>query len=963
MKFFQVLFLSCILLPGTLFSQSLTYVHYDTKDGLAGSTVYDLCQDRDGFIWFATDNGLTRYDGTNFKNFTVKDGLPDNEVLKVFADSKGRVWVGCFSDKLCFYQNGKIHTAQNDSLVSSIHLSAHVFGIVEDDKQFVGFITQNEVGIVTDSDRTLLYSFRDVYKEKSGMTHTIHSYKGRIFLDNDEKEELKFDNYYLKWIQVVGRYHQGASLITKKLKDSFSTIISYNQANNAAIRLTFPGNMIAMEGHGDTVQYISTTNGAWNINTTEWKRGLHFLPGKKVAHVVKDREDNLWFATLGEGVFKLPSQSIGSFIFEPDGETKNIEVFCLGEYESMIAAGTDKSRMKYLDSKGAIREISFSGFEKSASLRDQSNRLGSMLQLNTSSMILGFDKFLIKLTGNKPSIKEIFPVKSIEKIDDQFIIVGTRLHALKIRLNDMAVTDTIWKDRCTKVFYHDKKYYIGTLKGLYEVAENKSSRFLGDLHYSLTRRIVDMKSDRLGILWIATSDNGIVAYKEGKIYKTITDTTGLSSNNCKTIFLAGRELWVGTDKGINKVDVEGKDFAITKYSTSDGLPSNSINAVYVKDGKVWVGSPAGLTYFNENDIAHNSICNLVMLGVYVSEKEIDRSKAIRLHYNDNNISFNYAGISLRSGGEITYYYRVLGLDTSWKQTSTTTLDYRSLPQGNDYELQLYAVNKYGVKSQLLTFRFSVSAPFWKSIWFYALVSLVTIAVTFTFFYWRKQKLKQDLEAKNAFQRQFAALEQQALQSQMNPHFIFNCLNSIQRYILTNEKEKANQYLAQFAALIRQTLDISGRQTITVSEEIAYLEKYLQLESLRYSNSFSYAIQADDEVDYFHIPALLLQPYVENSLRHGLSYREDNKGSLVISFSISGTYLVCSVKDNGIGRTAAAAAKSKQHIEYQSKGMSLTSKRIELLNSISQEKILVIINDLQDADDRPAGTLIEVKIPI
>jgi len=287
-----------------------------------------------------------------------------------------------------------------------------------------------------------------------------------------------------------------------------------------------------------------------------------------------------------------------------------------------------------------------------------------------------------------------------------------------------------------------------------------------------------------------------------------------------------------------------------------------------------------------------------------------------------------------------------------------------LPAAN-YTLQLYAVNKYGVKSNTITIAFLIAAPFWKTIWFYLLLSALVITGIVWVFNKRNKRTRRRLEEKNNFQKQFAILEQQALQSQMNPHFIFNCLNSIQQYILTNEKEKANQYLTGFASLIRQTLYISAQKSITVAEEASYLRRYLDMERMRFGDSFNYNIYVDEtaNIDHVHIPALLLQPYVENCLRHGIRYKQEGMGEITISFTQKGNYLSCIIKDNGIGRDKAAAFKSKQHIEYQSRGMSLTSKRVELLNAISEQKMSVTVTDLKNNDNTSAGTLVEINIPI
>ena len=377
-----------------------------------------------------------------------------------------------------------------------------------------------------------------------------------------------------------------------------------------------------------------------------------------------------------------------------------------------------------------------------------------------------------------------------------------------------------------------------------------------------------------------------------------------------------------------------------------------------------MGSPAGLTYFNEYSVSNVSICRIKLLNINVSGKNYRLDSLHLLSHKDNNISFEYVAISFKSGGDIIYHYKLKGLDNQWRETRQTNIDYQALPPG-DYELELFASNMFNVNSEKINIQFSISNPFWNTWWFYSLIFLLGIFLTWWVVNRKNEKSRRLLLTQNKIQQQFAELEQQALQAQMNPHFIFNCLNSIQQFILTNEKEKANQYLTGFASLVRQTLDNSGRKSITIAEEISYLSSFLEMEKMRYGDNFKYTIIADlsVETDYTEIPAMLLQPYVENCLRHGIRYLEFGFGEVKISFSQAENMLFCSIKDNGVGREKAEKLKSNQHITYHSKGISLTGKRIELLNKVNNNEITVQIKDLVDEEGNSTGTEVILNIPL
>ena len=936
-----------------LSAQEFTYIHYGTRDGLAGSTVYDLCQDKDGFMWFATANGLSRYDGTRFINYTVNDGLSDNDVLKLFPDSKGRVWIGSFSNDVCFYYKGKIYNKQNCPWLSSISFQNAALAFCEDETgtllisdllSLVKVDSNNVVTCLSDNPMFKPYKGQKIFGLRNcfdgGFFIVV---PGSMFkLRNDHIELFYSHGSDVSDKYFVLKYFPDGKYIETAAPDAWITYTSYRH----------------------TTIFVSTINGAWSVDTFNYKLKTHFLPGEKVSNTINDNEGNIWFSTLGEGIYRLPSLEIKSIGLPVNPKLMDNEVFCLVKSKTDILCGLGFSKIAMVDKSRVSSIIDYGSYTSSSLNNSSNNRLYSIKTMSGGAVILGFDAFLIKRENGESKIKDIISIKSIDEIDTENIVVGNFNGVYKLSAKDLEIVDTLYRSRCTKVFYKDKKIYIGTLNGLYVTDERKHLQYLGALHPSLKRRITDIQDGGDGTIWVATNDAGIIAYKNGKIVRTINEDSGLSSNICKALFVNDHYLFAGTNKGINKIDLQEITNPILKYSASDGLPSDIINTILVKDGIIYVGSSEGLTYFNENAVSHSSSCDLQLLNVNISGTDYRPSNNYSLSYKNNNISFEYVAISFKSGGDIVYHYKLAGLDTAWKTTRETNLIYQTLPSGA-YKLQLYAENKFGVKSKTYEVDFSINTPFWKTWWSYAIV-LMSVILFISYMFTRRNKIiQQRLIEKSNFQKQFAALEQRALQAQMNPHFIFNCLNTIQQYILTNDKEKANQYLTGFASLIRQTLYISGKKSIKVSEEVGFLADYLEMEKMRFGDSFAYEICIDESLnmDFIEMPALLLQPYVENSLRHGIRYKEDGTGKVDISFSLKENILVCQIRDNGIGRSKAATYKNMQHIEYQSKGMSLTEKRIELLNSINDNKISIEIVDLKDETGKGTGTEVIVQIPV
>jgi hypothetical protein len=438
---------------------------------------------------------------------------------------------------------------------------------------------------------------------------------------------------------------------------------------------------------------------------------------------------------------------------------------------------------------------------------------------------------------------------------------------------------------------------------------------------------------------------------------------GLSSDICRSLFVHNNFLWVGTDKGLNKIDVSQASYPIKHYSTADGLPSDIINAIYVDSNTVYVGSPAGLTSFNENQVSDYSRCDLRILDISVSGKSQAFQTAYELGYKDNNLKIEFAGISFKSGGDILYRYRLKGLKDTWDSTRQNLLEYPSLPSG-DYQLELLAINKFGVISNTIVIAFLIETPFWQTWWFKIMVVGLTIALTAMLVAWRSNVIRQREKEKINLQQKISNLEQLALLSQMNPHFIFNCLNSIQAFIINNDLETTNQYLTEFAHLIRQTMDSAEKGTISIDHEIKYLTRYVELEKMRFGHSFDYTIVADEQIDKAntYIPSMILQPYVENSIRHGMRYKTDGKGLIEIKFQQSEGRLLCIVEDNGIGREHARQFRSQMHVEYQSKGMSLAAERIKALNRQYAASVAIDIIDKTDPEQKPSGTRIVIYFP-
>lgn len=931
-------------------AQDYNYINYDVEDGLAGSTVYSMCQDKDGFMWFATEAGVSRFDGTNFKNFSTADGLPETEVLALFPDSKGRVWMSPFKSSLCYYYNGKIHNQENDSLLKKIKIYSVVFAITEDREN-------NTIVVVTGQKILFLKPETLTYTETnfSVMTSLVrlgpNPYgEGIILATNDTVYTLINEQ---KKIWAPTRVPPG-HFVSEIFPNGNVAHIKYPPGPSLMETVISPIKTIK-------VSFINSTNGSWMIDSLHPGRYREvFLKGKNISRTITDNENNLWFSTFGQGVYKLTSREFKTFRFE---NNRTSEIFALEKSGSELLAGSGFFMLNKI-SGGKTSTLNLEDFVPRVPNILTLSRVLCIKKIDPNTVVMGLDGLLLKFDANLGHSKFLrCAVKSFDVVDSNTLLVGTSGGAYLVDLKTFEVSSTLYKNRSTAVCYYNRQYYVGTVDGLYIANDSNSSHFMGDSMPPLRYRVSYFAKSNDGRLWIATYGGGVVCMKGNKVVNHISADQGLTSNVCRTLFLDNNYLWVGTDKGLNKININNTASPILNYTTADGLPSNIINAIYIDSGNIYVGSPAGLTFFEESMISNYSRCELKILDLSFNNKSRPASQHYELKHTENSLKIAFAGISFKSGGDIIYRYRLKGLTDTWDSTRQTMLEYPSLPPGT-YELQLEAINKFGLTSKQEQVLFTIITPYWQTLWFKFSLVIMVIGVTWLLVANRYRIIRKREQEKAALQQKLNDLEQKALRAQMNPHFIFNCLNSIQSFIINNNLEATNQYLTEFAHLIRQTLDNSDKGSITVANEIKYLSRYLELEKMRFGHSFDYTVETDPliDIDYIKIPTMMLQPYVENCIRHGIRHKREGMGLIEIKFLQNKSGLVCIVEDNGIGREKAYEYKSHRHVEYQSKGMSLTVDRINILNRQHAQQITIEVTDLKNPEEEALGTRVAIHIP-
>jgi hypothetical protein len=506
----------------------------------------------------------------------------------------------------------------------------------------------------------------------------------------------------------------------------------------------------------------------------------------------------------------------------------------------------------------------------------------------------------------------------------------------------------------------DHKIWIGSSDGLYIVSKNKTVPFEPD-DPLFRQRVTDIAFGKNGEVFVSTRGGGLIIIDGEKRYN-LRMKDGLSSDQCGNICVDNNVLWLCSNNGLNRIVMQrnGRElsFHTERISAEHGLPSMMVNDVTRVGSLLFLATGKGLAWFDITTLLFNDVAPPVYIHTFLTNNRETNAAANNLTSKDHNISIGFIALLFRSPGIVNYRYKLEGYESAWNYTTERMARYFNLPAGQ-YTFVVSAMNENGVwNDHPATIRFYIPAHFSETTWFRALIIfLILSAATGIIFYYLKQQRDR---ARTVLA--LAQAEQKALRAQMKPHFIFNSLNSIQNFIINHDEDSAHIYLTSFAQLMRRVLDHSRYSMITLQEELETMGIYLELEKLRFGETFRFTIDIGAEVQPSDllIPPLFIQPYVENAIWHGLQLQK-NSPRLHLRFYIEKNKLVCCIEDNGIGRKRSAELQRTRH--HTSTGMKNVEERIALLNSTTREKISVEITDLVNEEGEASGTRVILFFPV
>lgn len=954
-----------------LSAQEPLSIHITDKNGFPDNEVYDLLQDNEGNIWISANKGLFKYDGKKFKQLThpKKQG---RSLLNLNLDERNRVWCNNLAGQFFYVEDDELKlfgnyqnlikgiftdfTFLNDKLVFKIKLApgkAKTISVDLDTKEKSTLLMDNNGNSIGLSLRDTLYYMNNNLKEFKFQLYSSVSDETK-FLRSIKKEKktyfsnfFKIDNQF--WILRSNKHHVN---------------VRFFRYDDALIEIKVPDELYKLRieniiKKGDSY-YLSTSNGLYvcTYKNNEIFVEQNYLKGDFITNSLFDVNDNLWISTLDKSIFIIPNEQLKNV-----SELNSISALAK-KNDTICYVGTREGVLyEYNKLSNQFRKSDYSDgfFIRSLSYNEKSQ---SLLYISDET-IFKIDR---NNTINKLNNEYTSGIKSAEPINESTHVLscsnGTYI------LEDLKTSIIMDKRAYTSLYSKGlDRIYVSDVTGLHKYDTNykkeKEIRIAENPIYTF-----EMSESSNGIIWLATYDKGVLGMRNDSIVKYLNNTNGLASNVINTIKADGNYLWVATEKGLQYYNIANNSFqALTQQ---DGINSFAIKHIEILGNTVLFNSHLGLFSFDkEKGFKNRNPQKPYIESVQIQEKDTIISKKYILPQVESNIQFNFNIKGYHSNQTLIYQYMLEGVDKQWITLNGEAdyVKYNSLPDGS-FKLRYRIVDdSKGMITEGDNVEIKVTLPFYKTILFWSIVFTTSLSIIVLYYRRRTKRLKdaQKIQLEKAeISRDLVFSQLENLRSQMNPHFIFNALNSIQDYIIINEKRLAREYLIKFAKLIRLYLDQSRKNQIVLEEELSTLNIYLELEKERFEDDFNYEIVVDENlnVNDIYVPSLLIQPYVENALKHGLLHKMNNK-FLSVSFVRSNDQqeMICAILDNGIGREASAEINKKRFKNHVSFATSANQKRVQLLNTAMNKEIKVNTTDLYDIAGEASGTKVTINLPL
>lgn len=936
--------LFCCWLFGQVTAQTVYHQEWNTSKGLPTDCVYDLAQDAEGFMYLGTDQGVYVFNGFRFSQIPLRNSV-SNSLTSLGFSADHTLWCRNFSDQVFFQKEGTLQPFRlaEKQLKNDILIDLKVRG---DQVYIAGFQS------------LMLYSNARKTAQKKWNISGIESLEWKqdvlvVTTVSGSVYGIRNGKIEFEHRLPTGKYRLAAGKGLKAIEKNQSNGSIWNLDGQKPFRgsgPSFPVGTLVNTAHLlDDLIYICTNQGTFFETKTGWKQ---FSTGQNHTDFLVDFQGGSWISTIENGLIYIPSWQTSYFVSNPDQLA----------YKHMIPSpkgyflSTNRGRVDEVDARGKRVQI----FRTTAGAEQEFIHFSKQQRrLYTSFGSFSYDRpgefhafYFGKGIAFDPQQNLFFGIHSLSACipyRQPFPLqkwTRQTLHSEGVTFFPLRFKRT--RDLC----------YIGNT--LYVAYVDKVVAYSPTAVREITDNgkpihAVRFATDRKGRVWIATTQQGVYCFNPvGNALKHWTKEAGLSHNQCKQIRILGEQAYVITISGADRIHPDQEkvqslcvDFSLENLSISDVLK--------VADTLFFVTNKGVVRVEEHNEGRPFSAPRIYLRSVTTPLKTYEIQKN-QFDFAENTLELQWDYVAFREQARLPLYYRLKGFDDRWKSINATvgSLVYNNLSHG----VYTFEIRSSGDAARVVSYTFAILRPFWWTWWFLSLAVLIVLAVGYLVVKVTVRTVKRKQHVK-----ELLILSQlKAIRSQMNPHFLYNALNSLQGLIYSRKVDEAGTFVSMFSDHLRYTLSMSEKQFVSVRDELESLSIYLELEKLRFGDDFQYTIEKHPSVsDRILIPSMIIQPYVENAVKHGLLNKRGEKKVSVVFSELNPNSIQVSIVDNGIGREHASRLNLQRKDKPKSFATEAINNRIELLNQQYKDPISLQIVDLI-SNGISAGTAVYIQIP-
>ncbi len=973
-------------------------INYTVHDGLPSNEVYYIFEDHDHYLWFGTDNGISKFDGKTFETFNSKHGLRFNNVVGIQEDHQQVLWVATLNSHLFYLDRATMkfkpyvyNAVINNEIDDSTLL--HSFYVDEESNVSLGtnkgLYQINSEGVITKdsvNEQVLDYGYVGI-ETNSGSWLNFRKYdpKGRsqlyflTHIDNKNKSVSKYSLKEFKGSTVHKIHNHSCAKWLRREENIFaitpSGFFQVDEKKSNEIPLSIKGEVLDIYSDREkNIWFGMRGEGVYLYRESDstFKSPINFLNGHSISHIFHDKNGGHWFSTIDNGIFYMPHQSVENLqLSNSNYITRLVTVM-----KDQLYFDSDWNTLYKLDQNSYLNKIDFTPF---------TNDIYRIKNVN-----LGFDNKELIVNADVTSSTKFINKKQLKRSKDQTIIRSSFIKNVPFAYGKILygyqtikVDSTFWLshqygltqfDQSGNAIYYSEEdvgqhrfsnltldkegnIWISGLSSIWKWTPNKKLINMGLEDSTLNCKAnCFLPLDEL--ILIGSENQGLIVYEDNSSYTLPLNGKIEYSVNALEKSENGH-IWAATSYGIFELIPSLTGYTIRQYDKQNGLPSDYIFDLAVFQDYVYCGSESGLFRFKpEEIISTENTSPLYITNIFINDRDTSLEKHYELNYDQNYLKIGFTNINPILQGALRYRYKIEGLDYSWHYSSSNLVSFPKIAPGN-YQFIVQAQGENHLWTSKAGFTFNILPPFWQTVWFkLSVIGLILGVVLFVFSYQRRVAQK-----RLKLQQALSTSQLDGLNRQMSPHFIFNALNAIQNYILENNILKSHEYLGKFSQLMRSNLESSREILISIEEEMEYIKMYMDIEVVRFNDKITFSIQCDDRIHQSTtmIPPFLLQPLMENAIIHGVGSLE-NGGHIALVIELIDNYIKCSVIDNGVGRNDSIKQHDFLVEDKNSLGQTIIKERLFLIQSLYGDPTSFYYKDLLEDSELP-GTEAVVILPI